>query len=173
MRFELHAVLTFSQDLTGLTTDLESFLEKMNTTVLAKDPSRTAHITTWKIHDKTLTFTIISETGLRPHNALLQVKNHLTAEFGKTHHLGVRTITIPKYTITFELDKAPLKPVTIPFATVIIADKTATLTLTDATEEFLQRNYVDRMITLVKDKVDNQFYEGKAGETTGLDQGPH
>ena len=162
MRFELSAVLTFSQDLTSATADLEAFLQKMNETVLAKEPSRTAVIEQWTIKEKTLSLTLTSETGLRPHNALLQLRNALSAQFGKSHHLGIRTIAIPKYTITFDVEKPPLKPVTIPFAIVNIKDKTATMTLTDATEDFLQRNYVDRMITLVKDKVDNQYYEGKS-----------
>ncbi len=162
MKFELHAILSFSTDLTPLQKDLTAFLIRTNETLLSKDPNRTALIESWTIKDKTLHLTIVSETGLRPHNALLQVKNALGAQFGKSHHLGVRSITIPQYTITFELEHAPLKPVTIPFASVQITDKTVTLTLTDATEEFLQRNYIDRMITVVKDKVDNQFYEGKA-----------
>ena len=50
----------------------------------------------------------------------------------------------------------------IPFASVAIDGKTAVLTITDATEEFLQHNYIDRMITFVKEKVENQYYEGKA-----------
>ncbi len=162
MRFELHAVLTLSADLTGLSKELGAFLESLNTTLLAKEPSRTAAITKWTTHEKTLTLTITSETSLRPHNALLQVKNALGAQFGKSHHLGIRSIAVPKYTITFELDRPPQKPVTIPFASVAIDGKTAVLTITDATEEFLQRNYIDRMITLVKEKVENQYYEGKA-----------
>jgi len=162
MKFELHAILTFSTDLTPLKDELTAFLIKINSTLLAKDPSRTAMIESLTIKDKTLHLTIVSETGLRPHNALLQVKNALSAQFGKSHHLGVRAITIPQYTITFELERAPLKPVTIPFASVKIKDTVVTLTLADATEEFLQRNYIDRMITVVKDKVENQFYEGKA-----------
>lgn len=162
MKFELHAILTFSQDLAPVTAELTTFLIKTNDTVLAKDPARTATIESWSIKDKSLHLTIVSETGLRPHNALLQVKNNLSAQFGKTHHLGVRSISIPQYTITFELDRAPEKPVTIPFACVAIEGKTATLTINDATEEFLQRNYIDRMINVVKEKVENQFYEGKA-----------
>jgi seryl-tRNA synthetase len=162
MKFELHAILTFSTELAPLQTEITTFLIDANTTLLAKEPARTASIESWSIKDKSLHLTIVSETGLRPHNALLQVKNALSAKFGKTHHLGVRTITIPQYTITFELDRAPEKPVTIPFATVTIDGKTATMIVTDATEDFLHRNYIDRMITVIKEKVENQFYEGKS-----------
>jgi len=57
--------------------------------------------------------------------------------------------------------KKPLKDITIPFADVKFKDKTATLILKEVDEEFLQRNYIDRMINRVHEKVQNQYYEGK------------
>jgi len=75
--------------------------------------------------------------------------------------LGIRSIKIENYTIDFDLDKEPLKELTVPFAKIKVTDKHVSLILEDISEEFLRRNYIDRMITLVKDKVDNQYYEGK------------
>ena len=104
--------------------------------------------------------TITSDGAFRPHNALLQIKNSLSKELGKKHHIGVREIKIECYTIEFELAKKPLKKISIPFAEVQFKEKCATLILKDVDEEFLRRNYIDRMLALVKEKVENQYYEG-------------
>ena len=54
-----------------------------------------------------------------------------------------------------------MKNVTIPFAVVKFKDKQATISLINVDEEFIQKNYIDRMINLVNEKVQNQYYEGK------------
>jgi seryl-tRNA synthetase len=162
MRFDLQATFTLSADVSGLKKEIETFIATTNETILRKGLEKLASIEQFKAEGKTLSLTIISEGALRPHNTLLQIKNALSKELGKTHHLGVRDIKIEKYTITFDLEKEPLKEVTIPFAEVSIKGKHATLMLSDVSEEFLRKNYIDRMINLVKDKVNNQYYEGKA-----------
>ena len=162
MRFDLHARFTLSGDVSGLSKEFESFIKTTNETILRKGPEKLAVIESFKIQKEILSLTIVSEGSLRPHNALLQIKNALSKDLGKTHHVGVRGITIEKYEISFDLDRPPLKDVTIPFADVNIKDKHATILLTDVSEEFLRRNYIDRMINRVKEKVENQYYEGKA-----------
>jgi seryl-tRNA synthetase len=89
------------------------------------------------------------------------MKNAISQEFGKKHKLGVREINIKNYEIEFELNKKPLKILSIPFAELDFKDKIATIILKNVDEEFLQRNYIDRMINLVNEKVENQYYEGK------------
>jgi seryl-tRNA synthetase len=89
------------------------------------------------------------------------MKNAVSKEFGKKHHLGVRDIKIEKYSIEFDLEKKPLKSFKIPFADVKFKEKQATIMLKNVDEEFLQKNYIDRMINLVREKVENQYYEGK------------
>jgi seryl-tRNA synthetase len=162
MRFDLHATFTLSADVSGLTKELEKFIKQTNETILKKGPEKLAIIEHFKAEKKTLTLSITSEGSLRPHNVLLQIKNALSKELGKTHHLGIREITIEKYTISFDLEREPLKDVNIPFADVTIKNKHVTILLKDVSEEFLRRNYIDRMINLVKEKVENQYYEGKA-----------
>ncbi len=162
MKFDLKGTFTLSDDISKISKEIENFIDTTNETILKKGPEKLATIEHFKVDGKKLVLTIVSEGAFRPHNALLQIKNALSKELGKKHHLGVREITIEKYTITFELEKEPLKDVTIPFADVKIVGKQATILLKDVSEEFLRRNYIDRMINLVKEKVQNQYYEGKA-----------
>ena len=162
MKFDLKGTFTLSNDISKISKEIENFIATTNETILKKGPEKLATIEHFKVDKKRLILTIASEGAFRPHNALLQIKNALSKELGKKHHLGVRDITIEKYTITFELEKEPLKDVIIPFADVKIVGKQATILLKDVSEEFLRRNYIDRMINLVKEKVQNQYYEGKA-----------
>ncbi len=162
MIFNLHAQYNLSIDGTSLQHEFEQFLKRINSTILKKEKEKTADITEYHIHKNTISLTIKSESSLRPHSVLLQIKNELVKEFGKQHHVGVREIRIPQYTIEFDLEKKPQQPVTIPFADVTINGTKATLTLSNVTDEFLQKNYIDRMISRVCEKVNNQYYEGKS-----------
>jgi seryl-tRNA synthetase len=45
---------------------------------------------------------------------------------------------------------------------VKIKDTNATIILENVTEEFLRKNYIDRIIRRIKEKIDDQYYEGKA-----------
>ena len=159
MRFDLKASFTFNSDISLIKKEVENFISNYNKSLLEKD--KTADIKNINIIKNTLSINIISEGSFRPHNALLQMKNIMSKEFGKKHHLGIRNIKIEGYSIEVELEKNPLKDFTIPFADVYFKGKKATITLKNIDEEFLQRNYIDRMINLVKEKVDKQYYEGK------------
>jgi len=159
MKFNLQTSFTFSNEITLIMEDINQYLKNFNKEIIKKD--KTVKIDNIKIQKNSLSFDIISEGSFRPHNVLLQMKNAISKEFGKKHHIGVRTIAILDYTIEFELEKKPLKKVTIPFADVKIKDKLATMKLKNVDDEFLQKNYIDRMINRVKEKVENQYYEGK------------
>jgi len=159
MKFDLNVSFAFSNDVSSIKKDLEKFLSDFNKTLSAKD--NTVKIKEIKINKNNLSFSIISEDTLRPHNVLLNLKNSIGREFGKKHHVGVREIKINRYTIDFYLERKALKKVKIPFADVKIKNKKATISLRNITDDFLQRNYIDRMISRVKEKVDNQYYEGK------------
>ena len=159
MIFDLKAKFTFSNDISLIKNEIESSISNFNKVLLEKDKSLKIKIKDSK--ENFLSLEISSEGSFRPHNALLQMKNILSKEFGKKHHLGIREITIEIYTIDFELEKKPLKKIIIPFANVEINEKQARIILKEVDEEFLRRNYIDRMISLVKEKVENQYYEGK------------
>ncbi|KYK24126.1 hypothetical protein AYK21_01780 [Thermoplasmatales archaeon SG8-52-2] len=155
----MKAKFAFSNDISLIKNEIESSILNFNKFLLEKDKS--LKIITKDSKENFLSLEISSEGSFRPHNALLQMKNFLSKEFGKKHHLGIREITIEIYTIDFELEKKPLKKINIPFAKVDINDKQARIILKEVDEEFLRRNYIDRMISLVKEKVENQYYEGK------------
>jgi seryl-tRNA synthetase len=162
MRFDLQTRFMLSSDVSNLSKEFEMFITTTNETILKKGPEKLAYINQFTLAKDALVLSITSEGALRPHNTLLQIKNALSKELGRTHHIGVRDITIETYTIRFDLPKEPLKDVCIPFATVTLEGKTATMVLTDVSEEFLRGNYIDRMMNRVKEKVENQYYEGKA-----------
>ena len=161
MRFDLKGIFTFSGDISSIKNEIKEFISAANENLLKKDAEKRANIESFTIEKNSLILTIISHGKFRPHNALLQIKNSLSKELGKKHHLGIREITIDSYKIEFDLEKEPLKDISIPFAEVKLKGKQATITLHDVNEEFLRRNYIDRMINLVKEKVKNQYYEGK------------
>ncbi|MEM4257608.1 MAG: serine--tRNA ligase [Candidatus Thermoplasmatota archaeon] len=162
MIFNLKVQYHLSTDATAFTKELQDFFTNIHSTLLKKDAEKTADIIDRHFEKHIVSLTIQSKSNLRPHNVLLQIKNEFIKQFGKHHHVGIREILIPQYTIEFDLDKKPLHPITIPFAEVTIHDTKATLVLTNVSDEFLQKNYIDRMINRVKEKVNNQYYEGKA-----------
>ena len=163
MKFDLQGSLVLSGDAANLKNDIENFISDINKKVLKKeDAEKSACIDDWKLDKNKISIHITSGRYYRAHSALLQIKNMMSKEFGKKHHVGVRELKIEDYKIEFELEKKALDPVSIPFANVETKDKQATIILQDVSEEFLQKNYIDRMISLVKEKVQNQYYEGKS-----------
>lgn len=158
--YELKASFNFSNDVSSLKKELDDFITGFNKTIISKD--KTFKIDKVKVEKTNMILNIKSEGVFRPHNALLQMKNEISREFGKKHHLGIREIRVQSYSISFDVEKKPLKKVTIPFAEVSFKDKHATLVLKDVDEEFLRRNYIDRMISRVSEKVASHYYEGKA-----------
>ncbi len=160
MRFDLKTIFNFSKDVSSIKKSLNDLLKNLTKTFQEKD--ETVNIENVNIEKNNVSFNLVSEGAFRPHNVLLQIKNSLSKEFGKKFHLGVREIKIPSYSIDFVLEKKPLKNVTIPFAEVKFKEKNATIILKDIDEEFLRNNYIDRMINRVKEKVNNQYYEGKS-----------
>jgi len=159
MRFDLRVNFAFSNEVTSIKKDIEEFLSSYNEELSKKD--KTVKIKDIEINKNTLAFSISSQGTFRPHNALLNLKNSIGKEFGKKHHVGVREIKINNYTINFDLETKALKKIKLPFANVKIKNKKVTLALKDVSDDFLQRNYIDRMITRIKEKVNNQYYEGK------------
>ena len=121
MKFDLKAGFTFSGDISSIKKDVELSIFNFNKTLLEKD--KTVNIMIKNIQKNLLSIDIISEGIFRPHNALLQMKNILSKEFGKKHKLGIREIKIESYTIDFVLEKKSLKEVKIPFASVKIKGK--------------------------------------------------
>ena len=161
MKFDLKGCFVLSGDAATFKKDVDNFIKKVNEKVLKKDKENSAEIKSYKVDKNKILFEVVSNSNFRPHNALLQIKNTLSRELGKEHHIGVREIKIDEYVIEFDLEKKALASIKVPFAKIDIKDKHVKMFLQDVSDEFLQHNYIDRMINLVREKVENQYYEGK------------
>lgn len=164
MQFSLKGKITFSGNLRDALEDIAVFIKNANDNLLKKGApeGKSAKVSDWSIEDNVLFLSINSERYVRSHDALLRLKKGLSEFLGKTYKVGARSIFIDEYKITFELEKEKLAEIKIPFAEKIeIEGKNCTMFLKNIDEEFLQNNYIDRMITLVKEKVNAQYYEGK------------
>ncbi|MCD6573814.1 MAG: serine--tRNA ligase [Thermoplasmata archaeon] len=105
-------------------------------------------------------FIEIKSEERRAHEWALRIHKKLAVLLGK-RRVGVREMKLNEYTIKIKLDKKPLKSVSIPFADFEFKDDIAIMRIIDKEEEFMRRNYVDRMIRLLKEKIEKQYYEGK------------
>ncbi|MEM0492365.1 MAG: serine--tRNA ligase [Candidatus Thermoplasmatota archaeon] len=162
---DIDVSFVFSDKVASYKNELSSLLNKICneiSTRLIKDNTSSIQLDVREIKDNTVKVNIKSTGDFRPHSILLQMRNTLSKEIGKKYHLGVREIRVNNYTFVLDVEREPLKEVSIPFADVTLKGKEATISIKDVDEEFLQGNYIDRMITLLKDKVKNQYYEGKA-----------
>jgi seryl-tRNA synthetase len=158
MKFDLKVELVFSSDIVDFKKDVEDFIKEYGETNFKNKELNFENI---DITSDRIVLNIVSKDQERPHNILLNLKNNIAKNFGKKHHVGVRAINIINYLIEFDLEKKPLHKTSLPFAELEFKDKHVKLTISDVDEEFLQRNYIDRMIKRVSEKVEDQYYEGK------------
>ena len=99
MKFNLKGVFTFSSDISSIKDEIETFVSTTSSNLFKRDAEQKVEIKRLEIGKNSLLLTITSEGAFRPHNALLQIKNSLSRELGKRHHIGVREIKIERYTI--------------------------------------------------------------------------
>ncbi len=149
MKFDLTITIKLSSDASHLKEELDEFMKDMEINADVE----------WKIEDDNLILHILS-TERRSHEWALRLYKKLAAFFGK-RKIGLREMHVERYEIEFELEREALKEVTIPFADVKFDGKTARMIIVDKGEEFIRQNYVDRMIRRIKEKVEQQYYEGK------------
>jgi len=165
MKFDLYGSLTMSKNVEEIKDEIKEFIDSANQDLLSRGApeGRGAKVTGWSIEGDKISLNITSEQYVRAHDALIRLKKGIGDTLGKKHKVGARSAQVDEYLITFTTEKDPMDPVTIPFISDISFDANiCTLTLKDVTEEFLSHNYIDRMIKLVNEKVENQYYEGKS-----------
>ena len=165
MRFHLEGKAVFSKDVSAAAADIDKFIVEANATILVKGAptGKGAKITAHRMEGDTLAVTIDSDEYVRAHDALVRLGKGLGQRFGKQLSAGVRRLEVDRYDIELELEHAPLKPVTVPFVEKLtIEGKKALLTFGKLDEKFIAEKYVDRIITLIQDKVKAQHYAGKA-----------
>jgi seryl-tRNA synthetase len=161
MKFKLRGNFTFSNDITNFKEDIESFIFKINETIFKIQNGKKIIIDDFNIKKNVLYFSIFSDSDIRPHSVLLQIKNNFLKDFGKKYHLGIREVKIDDYNIEFNLQQDAKSQIKIPFADVKIKGKKVIINIKEIDEEFIRKNYIDRIINRVREKINNQYYEGK------------
>ncbi len=149
MKFDLKCRVTLSKDASHLEKEMKRFIDelKLDAKILAS------------VNKEKILLRIISEKK-RSHHILLQLYKKLAKFFGK-YRIGIRNLYLDEYSIEIEIDKKPLKELKIPFADLKISNNKILMRIVEKNEEFLWENYIDRMIKLVKEKIEKQYYEGK------------
>lgn len=166
MDFRLDAILMFSGEIEDERDYLEDIIEDANEDLLKRgvpeDVKGGAEVTDFEVEGSELRIEISSGRYVRAHDALLRLRKKLSREMGREHHVGVRDIKIIKYDIRFELDIQPKEGISLPYTDKISFDgKECSISVENLTQEQLSKNYVDRIISRIKEKVDAQFYGGK------------
>jgi len=169
MRFELEAALTFSDEIEDAEDEIERIISEANDDLLMRGvPVQVddggAQVKESSIKQDQLTLKIVSDRYVRAHDAVLRLKKALDQELGPAFHVGVREVRIEDYTIEFELDREPKEDeeLTLPYTESIdIEGEYCEINISSLTEEELSKNYVDRIINRINEKVEAQYYEGK------------
>jgi seryl-tRNA synthetase len=165
MRFHLEGRLVLSGDISKAASEMPPFIQEANTTILVKGApaGKGAHVGVFNVRGDALEVTIDSDEYVRAHDALVRLGKFFGQKFGRKLAVGVRRAESDSYTIEMELEKEPLQLVRIPLVETIRFDgKKCTITFGKLDEKFLAEKYVDRIITLIQDKVNAQHYAGKA-----------
>ncbi len=167
MEFELEAVLSFSGEIDEINDDISKVISDANEDILKRGipndvESGGASVVEHTTDGKDLHIKISSERYVRAHDAVVRLRKKLSQDMGKKHHVGVRGINIERYKISFELEDEPKTQIKVPYVDNLnIIGKTCSISVTSLTEEQLQRNFVDRIINRIKEKVHHQYYGGK------------
>jgi seryl-tRNA synthetase len=94
---------------------------------------------------------------------ILQLDRKLKEFLGKNHKTGVQSFIVEDYKQSFELEKEKKHDLKVPFVDKLeIKGKSCTIFYKKLSPEFIEDNCVHRTINLIKEKIDHQYYEGKA-----------
>lgn len=173
MRFLLEAILEFSKPLESLKTDFPAIVAKeINAELFRKgvpekqDGSRLIH---WTIEGTKLLLTIEGTNYLRPHDALLRLRNYFAEKLGKDYKIGVRSMIVKDYEISFKPEKAPKEKVSVKVPWVRdIEERNGELTvkLQNLDSTAIEDRYVERIMKRIEEKISAQYVKGKAATTT-------
>jgi seryl-tRNA synthetase len=125
-----------------------------------------AKVESVELKGKILRIHLVSER-LRAHQAFISLKKPLISTLGKKFRVGIREGRVETYMVGLSLQRPPIKKVTVPFDKIglngelSIEGTDAELHLRDIDFSLLQKNWVDRIINLVKEKIEKQYYQGK------------
>ncbi len=166
MELNLKATLTFSDEVNKAEEQIKEIIVKSNEDILKRgvpdDVQGGARVCDHSVEGKKINLHIRSDRFVRAHDALLRLKKRFNEEMGPRFHVGVREIEVDEYIVDFELDMAAKEEINLPYVDEIdIRGKRCKLNISGLVEEQLSKNYVDRIISRVKEKIEAQYYEGK------------
>ncbi len=169
MRLDLNATLIFSDDVEPAKDKIKECLEESNRDLLKRGVPEDvedggANVRAHSIEKENLHLHIISDRYVRAHDALLRLKKQLNQELGPEFHVGVRDVDIEDYIIELELERLPKREedLKLPFVERLeFEDDMCSMSLSSLSEERLAKNYVDRIINRLREKIEAQYYEGK------------
>ena len=96
-----------------------------------------------------------------PAHFIVQLDRQLREKLGKECKIGIRDYALEDYETVFELEHAPLKEIKVPYGTVTVKGKHIHLVYSKIDKDFFEDQRVMRTISLIKDKVKKQLYQGK------------
>ncbi|MFQ5975816.1 MAG: aminoacyl--tRNA ligase-related protein [Candidatus Hydrothermarchaeales archaeon] len=165
MRFEMLADLVCSDDIKDPKVVDEAFegTEELLQKGVPKGEEG-AKIASYSVLGNKITVELISGRYARCHDAILRINKHLSSILGRGLKIGIRTIEVKSYEIWYDLEEEPLEGLSLPFVEKLdIEGKKAHLVLKDINQEALERNYVDRLLKRLDEKVKQQHVSGKVG----------
>lgn len=158
MLFKLKGFIKFNKNAEDIKEEIGKVIDYANKKLSTENE---APIKKWKIEKDKLILQITSQT-LRPHECLIRLRKFLAEQLGKEHRLAAKEIFAEEYSVEFETENAAKKPVKVPFvAGIKVNGKKCVLLFKELNEELLEKNYIDKLIKLVNEKIKYQYYEGR------------
>ncbi len=183
MDFKLRGYIEFSEPVDKLRESLSKLLQEASSSVLRRGVPKEqvgTLVKGWEVDEgnrSRLLLELEGTTYLRPHDALLRLKNYLAREMGKRHKIGLRTVHINEYTIALKpenlsgrlpegllesLNSGKLT-VRVPWVERVWTDgETLFLSLKNLNLRAIENRYVERIMKRLKEKIDRFLYGGKA-----------
>ena len=171
MEFLLKGYVEFSSPIEHLKNKLPHLIaSEINLKLLKKGVPKeqeASRIVNWSIRNEILNLEIEGTTYLRPHDALLRLRNFFSELLGK-EKIGVRNIFVKEYYIAYKPSKRPLEKIEIkvPWVKSIeVVGNNINLVLKDLDSRALEDRYVERILKRIEEKISKQYVSGK-GELT-------
>jgi seryl-tRNA synthetase len=168
MKFDLHASLVLSKKLsTRARKDLKIWIREAEPLLKKGCPKgkerEASRIESWKVERNKIRFHLISGRYARAHVAILRLRKFLSPRLGKNYKIGVRGISTEKFKIEYEAKRKPKEKIKLPFVRRIRwVGKLVHLTLEKLPEIAYEKNYVDKLLKRLDEKIVAQYVKGKA-----------
>ncbi|MHA1698487.1 MAG: aminoacyl--tRNA ligase-related protein [Promethearchaeota archaeon] len=154
-----------SKDITEKKDDVLESLKKVENELLEK--TKTYHDINYKsdvkiLGEKTINISI-QTCKISSHEIFYRIKKNLAAVLGKNLKIGIRDLFIDSLEITFDIERPPRKDIKVPFvSSLVMNEDKCSIKFSNIDRNFIMRNYIERTINLIKEKIDRTYYEGKA-----------